>query len=215
MPQFWRLFRRQLLLGPQAIGVDRTGKWPIAVSIAAAIGLLALFLVWMIDVYIVTTPSMRPALAPGDVVACVRGTSAVAPGDIVAFVLPATSQTGIKRVVALPEDHVMYRNKELVINGVLIAKQLRTQLQDDDPADLQFQQSLLARTFEIYETFGGALDVDVKQPGYFLLGDNRDDSTDSRHFGSVAPDALLCKVRAIIASEANDWFGFGRTGLVH
>ena len=65
--------------------------------------------------------------------------------------------------------------------------------------DLLLEQSLDDSTFEILEALGRPL-IDVvstKIHGYYVLGDNRDNSTDSRNFGPVDSAQLRCRIVAI------------------
>ena len=71
--------------------------------------------------------------------------------------------------------------------------------------------------FQIEESYGLSL-IDahhqIDSSGYYVLGDNRDQSVDSRQFGRVAPAAVRCRVAAILASELGSWFTFGRAGWI-
>lgn len=163
------------------------------------------------DFYIIPTDSMRPTIAAGDVVWCVGG-STIRRGDIVVFALPDSSEKGVKRVIGLPGDTVDYVGKQLSVNGQLARKIVRERLGDSDAADLLLEQTFFDRTFNILELYGQSLtEARSTAPGYFLLGDNRDSSIDSRQFGRLVATRVRCKVLAVIATEAKGRINFSRT----
>ena len=78
--------------------------------------------------------------------------------------------------------------------------------------DLLYQQVIDAQTFHILESYGQSLTtVEVREAdGYFLLGDSRDESVDSRHFGAIRRESILCEAKAILGTERNRRFTFDR-----
>jgi signal peptidase I len=99
-------------------------------------------------------------------------------GDIVVFKSPADNRTDfIKRVVGLPGDRVRMTGGQLEINGRLIPKVAI--------GGQRFAETLDGREYEVLDQVsGGSHDdtplVTVPAGSYFMLGDNRDDSADSR-----------------------------------
>ncbi|MCK6554048.1 signal peptidase I [Candidatus Binatia bacterium] len=90
-------------------------------------------------------------------------------GDIVVFVSPVDRRTDlIKRVVAVGGDTVEIRNKRLYINGEAV---------DDSHATFTDQST---RSSTPRDNFGP---VTVPEGKFFVLGDNRDQSYDSRYWG--------------------------------
>jgi signal peptidase I len=153
-------------------------------------------------------------------------------GDVMVFRYPEDpSLDYIKRVVGLPGDRVEYRNKRLSINGrTLPLRQLedwlaRERMQyarryvealdgveheillEEEPQGSQFQP----RTFPLsgnclYNTNGLACTV---PPGhYFVMGDNRDNSSDSRVWGFV-PDGNIVGKAFFIWLNLNELGRFG------
>lgn len=190
-----------------------TRRTQCTIALGGALSIL-LFALWRVDFFIVATASMQPTLAPGDVVICTSGTSNIRAGDIVVFNF--FDGRGIKRVIGVPGDHVTYFDKTLVINGSIVAKHLLQHLPSDNSSDLLFAQSLSGETFRIYESFGSSLTEIASSiiDGYMLMGDNRDSSTDSRDFGSVDRDDIVCEAHAILATEIAGRFSFDRTGFI-
>jgi signal peptidase I len=138
-------------------------------------------------------------------------------GDVMVFRYPKdTSLDYIKRVVGLPGDKIEYRNKQLSINGV---KQTLTALDKYYDSNtfqysLQFSEKLDGRVHRILndqdappfvigmEDFPGreacSYDVTgfqcvVPEGHYFMMGDNRDNSSDSRIWGFVADKQIVGK----------------------
>jgi signal peptidase I len=114
-------------------------------------------------------------------------------GDVVVFRPPhQPHQNWIKRVVGLPGDRIAYRNKWLSVNGEAV------QL---DSEGLYAGQGLSNRLLETYEGVSHEIltnsqrpaedfEFDVPAGHYFMMGDNRDGSDDSRFWGPL-PEANL------------------------
>jgi signal peptidase I len=127
-------------------------------------------------------------------------------GDIVVLFSPVDSVRLVKRVVALPGDQVEMRENQLYINGQ-IAKQTAvatTQLADYGRAyvlaeNLQGHTHKMMVTPEIpaVRSFGPVV---VPEGNYFVLGDNRDNSNDSRFIGFIERRRIVGKAVAVAFS---------------
>ncbi|MCC7330392.1 MAG: signal peptidase I [Gammaproteobacteria bacterium] len=117
-------------------------------------------------------------------------------GDVIVFRLPADPSTNyIKRLVGLPGDTIRYANDHLVINGQPVPDELRGIYNDElQPGSILLQEQLGSVSHQILLIPGGAGRGDgtfVVPPGhYFMMGDNRDNSQDSRFIGPI-PEANI------------------------
>lgn len=138
-------------------------------------------------------------------------------GDIIVFRYPLDpSKDYIKRVIGLPGDHVSYVNKILYVNGKEAPQtfqQYVTEVDDDgDVAKVvQKQEDFFGVKHAIYQR-PERLDENFKDvvvpPGmYFAMGDNRDDSADSRYWGFVPDQNIIGKASVILISWDSyaDW----------
>ncbi len=122
-------------------------------------------------------------------------------GDVMVFFPPHMNDTYyIKRVVGLPGDTVTYRNKELYINGEHLVRNPLAVLPDGvnryhveletlgDATHLMQVNDMRPR---------GDFSVVVKPGHYFMMGDNRDNSSDSRVWGQVPEKDIVGKAFAV------------------
>lgn len=130
-------------------------------------------------------------------------------GDIVVFRSPVTPSINlVKRVIGLPGDHVSYLNKILYINGQKIPQQFEkfTTDQYDNLSPwkvAQKQEDLLGIKHDIYQIpdkQDDEFDVVVPEGKYFMMGDNRDDSADSRSWGFVPDENIIGKATRVLIS---------------
>ncbi len=139
-------------------------------------------------------------------------------GDIVVFKYPKNERTDyIKRVIGLPGDTIQMKHGRLFINGQAVS---RTKIDEQKWLTESGWQNYIkyAETLpngfvhDIYE-INDSMPLDdtdevLVPPGhYFMMGDNRDNSQDSRYFGLVAEELLEGKARFIFYSTNGDgWF---------
>jgi len=119
--------------------------------------------------------SMRPTLEGGDHVAFNRGSDPPKRGDIVVFQFPGDLRKEfVKRVIGLPGEEVEIRRGATYINGILLAEPYL-----DGKDNSNVRPALLADN------------------EYFVMGDNRPSSNDSRRWGAVPQENMLGKVRLV------------------
>jgi signal peptidase I len=140
-------------------------------------------------------------------------------GDIVVFFSPRDGQRLVKRVVGLPGDTIELRNNGLVLNGKAvvyepIAEELLRDVAAPDRASSVFAVEQLAGhrhavaaipSAPALRNYGPYL---VPEGQYFMMGDNRDNSFDSRYFGSVERKRIVGQATAVAMSfdRENYWF---------
>jgi signal peptidase I len=122
-------------------------------------------------------------------------------GDVVVFFPPNDNRYFIKRLIGLPGDRISYRNKQLTVNGVPVEQTLLAELPVRNPSEQLIEENLLGTSHlvrkEIYMS-SREFDEIVVEPGhYFMMGDNRDNSQDSRYWGQVPEANLVGKAFAV------------------
>lgn len=115
-------------------------------------------------------------------------------GDVVVFRYPGDPKIDyIKRVVGLPGDQIAYHDKQLFLNGELIKSVELSRSTFGFTEYTRYQEDLTGHQHEMQLSSNPArfdLVTTVPQGHYFVMGDNRDNSNDSRVWGFV-PDANL------------------------
>ena len=111
-------------------------------------------------------------------------------GDVVVFIPPHANVPYIKRLIGKPGDTIRYINKKLYINGDPI---------DQELISLSGEETLLQEVFKdskrIIRVQGGSAsypeEFSVPAEHYFVMGDNRDNSSDSRYWGFVPRENFM------------------------
>lgn len=115
-------------------------------------------------------------------------------GSVVLFEAPGrTSQQFAKRLVGLPGDVLEYKDKALSINGIPVGHEQERL----DQSRVRVTEEVDGVSFKaVIDNSSPATDwKTLVPPGhYFVLGDNRDLSSDSRHFGPVREETLIGEV---------------------
>lgn len=120
-------------------------------------------------------------------------------GDVIVFKFPEDGKTNyIKRVVGLPGDRIRYDNKQLYINDELVVENRIANLAPYRLAEEKLgnvTHKLIEHTLRRnIESEGEWL---VPDKSYFVMGDNRDNSNDSRFWGFVPDELVVGKAFAI------------------
>jgi signal peptidase I len=131
--------------------------------------------------------------------------------DIVVCLSPEDSTRLVKRVVGLPGDQMEFRNKQLYINGQPaeyepLDKEDYRNVTATDQQRVTFLREkvggrshglMLHNEFASMPNFGPMV---LGSKEYFVVGDNRDNSRDSRYFGVVTQDKILGKATTVVLS---------------
>ncbi len=176
--------------------------------------------------YQIPSESMLPALEVGDFILVnkyayglrlpVLGTKvfhigAPARGDVMVFIPPHDSRYFIKRVIGLPGDRIRYQGKALYINGERAEYEFVREFEDRIGSAVVPVREYL----ETLETLGQATHPTYRYPvegrsgewlvpqgSYFVMGDNRDRSDDSRRWKFVSESKIVGKAVAIWVHKA-------------
>jgi signal peptidase I len=122
-------------------------------------------------------------------------------GDVMVFFPPHMNDTYyIKRVIGLPGDRVSYHNKQLTVNGEVVVQEHLATL-PEGKARYQLGLEALGESNHLMQTNdqrgGRSFSVVVKPGHYFMMGDNRDNSSDSRVWGQVPERDIVGKAFAV------------------
>jgi len=118
--------------------------------------------------------AMLPALNDGDRIVIERNPQKLERGDIIIFLFPEDkTKSYIKRIVGLPNETVEIQEGKTLVNGTLL----------NEPY-VDSQLNLSARSIARLE---------LEADSYFVMGDNRDNSSDSRIWGPVKRELIYGK----------------------
>lgn len=203
-------------------------------SLLLFLGLMLCFRSAVADWMYVPTGSMNPTIVEGDRILVDKAAfgwrvpftdihlthgSDPQRGDIVIFPSPKNGITLVKRVVGLPGDTIAMRGDRLFVNGIALdyAPSL-------DDADAQLPIATRGEQREYFREQLGGVDhsimllprreamrsfgpITIAQDQYFMMGDSRDNSEDSRYFGTVPRAALAGRAFRIAYSlDADRWY---------
>jgi len=128
-------------------------------------------------------------------------------GDIVVLFSPKDGTRLVKRVVAIPGDRVELRDNQLFINGKLAAQSPinsdssdesgRADVRDENLYGHRHKIMLSPDIYSDKRTFGPEI---VPAGYYFVLGDNRDNSNDSRYIGMIERRRIVGEAVAVAFS---------------
>lgn len=195
-----------------------------ATSFLPVLAIVLVLRSFLVEPFQIPSASMVPTLEVGDFILVnkfayglrlpVVGTKVVElgqpqRGDVMVFFPPNDKRYFIKRVIGLPGDRIEIRNKLLTINGEPVEQSLVAELPAGQPS-YQLRKEQLGGTehtirTELYKPRGRTplgydpdnLSLTVKPDHYFMMGDNRDNSSDSRFWGQVPEQNVVGKAFAI------------------
>ncbi|MBJ6611193.1 MAG: signal peptidase I [Candidatus Thiothrix moscowensis] len=164
---------------------------------------------YQVESFKVPSASMEPTVMTGDMLFADKrynrpGTrQAVQRGDIAIFVYPNDRTTYfIKRIVGLPGDKIQIRSNEVLING----KSTRV-LSENVAGGLRVTETDGKRNWQVFWASNKPTllpsELTVPPGQVFVLGDNRNDSHDSRVFGTIPLQDVIGKARQVWLSLDN------------
>jgi len=155
--------------------------------VIAAVAVLVAVLVqaFVVKPYRIPSGSMETTLVPGDRVFTNRFIyhfSDVDRGDIVVFNAPATGDVLIKRAVGLPGQTISLQDGRVLIDGEPISEPYVRRIAGEQVPTEPFANG---RPWSLVEPYR------IPADSYYMMGDNRIDSGDSRGFGPVEKDRII------------------------
>ena len=184
----------------------------IAVLVLGVISTVA-FRLFFVRFIRVPAGAMKNTILPGDQLVVYRLLGNPARGDIVVFKYPKDETRYVARVIGLPGEMIQLKGKLVYINERALDEQRVLVVEDNPHGPLQELSTEGSGPYRVYyskraseeaETSG---DIGVETPfqipndSYFMLGDNRDNSYDSRYRGAVPGDLVWGKCSIIYVSE--------------
>jgi signal peptidase I len=186
--------------------------------------ILALFgTTFIVQAFKIPTPSMEDNLlvgdhllvnkfafgAPGSFTDAVLPLREIHRGDVIVFKYPRDlSKHYVKRVIGLPGDRIHVVDSDVFVNGEALAEPYKqlipNRYREDFPGHQGssfYQQDGVSGW---YEEFREGKDVVVPEGKYFAMGDNRDNSADSRFWGFVPRELVVGKALIIYWSYESD-----------
>lgn len=168
---------------------------------------------FIVEPFRIPSGSMMPTLLPGDFILVnkfafgvrlpvidtkIFDSGSPQRGDVAVFRYPEEPSVAyIKRIVGLPGDELVYQNNQLSINGELVP-QIDLPLNSEDAVEgYDLFEEKLGDTTHLSLARQGQQNLAwtyvVPEDHYFVLGDNRDNSRDSRFWGPLPEENLIGK----------------------
>jgi len=175
-------------------------------SIIAAILFVVFFLVF--KAHSVPSSSMNPNISAGNYVVVSRWgfglfeyfgiKTPIKRGSVYIFNKPNSNKLYIKRVIALPNDTVEIDNDKVFVNGKLLEFKELSQLDFSRVGIEQAEGSSYLIQKNMKRPFPYKKKHSIKKGHYFLLGDNRDNSADSRIWGTIPRENFIARLVKVI-----------------
>ncbi|MGI2028577.1 signal peptidase I [Endozoicomonas acroporae] len=198
--------------------LEKLAREPAVVETSKSIFPVLLFVLvirsFLFEPFQIPSGSMIPTLEVGDFILVnkysyglrlpVSGTKVLAigepdRGDVMVFKQPGKENINfIKRVIGLPGDVVQYMDKRLTVNGQVVPEEFVAQLSDARSIYRLYNEGVEGKRYQVRKEltshdFRAEGEWVVPDGMYFVMGDNRDRSNDSRYWGYVPEQNIVGK----------------------
>ena len=149
---------------------------PLLIAVALAIGVRA-----AVSIYSIPSASMMPSLQAGDhILVMPYRWDEPQRGDVVVFRSPLdSSQLMVKRIIAVPGDLI-----------------------DTRAGHVRIGERTISEPYLLRQAATGAISPQIiPQSAFFMMGDNREDSLDSRKWGAIKSDQVIGRVQMVLWSS--------------
>jgi signal peptidase I len=195
----------------------KSGVRAAVLSVAVVLAAVSVLVGWFVcfPVFVMPSASMEKTLLVGDHIVVNRIGTLLGRqpqrGDVIAFHHPANPREDyVKRIVGIPGDRLRMRDKRLFRNGVEVQEPYvqhitsfidayRDNFPDGRDSGWHGPGSEAAAEMAAHHVRDGELVVPAGK--YFVLGDNRDDSLDSRYWGFIQRSDMIGRPIRIYASS--------------
>jgi signal peptidase I len=184
----WNIYRQLQIIRINKFLVQLLRSFTIQILIVGT--LIYLSFERFFTVYKVNSISMLPSFQDTQSIVLCRNVSDLKRGDVIVFASPLAGKALLKRVIFLPGDKYQFQDRAPILNGQQI---LVSNLSDDlyETNDRSLSYRFVAKDMsQMWPDY----DFSVPSQFYFVLGDNRSFSEDSRTYGFVSADQVIGKV---------------------
>lgn len=186
-----------------------------SVSFFPVLAIVLVLRSFLFEPFQIPTGSMIPTLEVGDFIVVnkytyglrlpVIGTKLISinepkNGEVMVFIPPHKNEYFIKRVIGVPGDRIRYQNKTLYINGEKQSQTFVAQIPPVNPKFFRYKENLGEVEHVIQRNSyrdTRTEEWEVPEGHYFMMGDNRDQSSDSRSWGLVSEHNIVGKAIAV------------------
>lgn len=188
MMPWWKRWLLFILVGPLRKLKVKKSKKRVWIEVGVIVAIALLIRQFVVAAYNVPTGSMKPTIQPGDFVFVNRLAYKFRKprrGELLVFRYPPDPKFSyVKRVIGLPGEIVEIRNKIVYINGVPL----------QEPYVVYELPNYFYEKGRVRDNYGP---IKVPEDCYFVMGDNRDNSYDSRFWGFVEKKNILGRAYAV------------------
>jgi signal peptidase I len=206
---------------PKPFALQPFNRWYIYLLFALSgrgigVMILAALRLYVVGAFRIPSGAMEPTLLVGDFIyvdKTARARDHLEPGDLAVFTSTEEPISVIKRVIGVPGDTLAMRDGQILRNGAPLEERY-TLLTDPEKSEDDVQRAKM-RAWQLEYLAGDSTSyapdlhdwgpIVVPASGYFMMGDNRDASYDSRYYGLIPAENILGRPTMV-------YYSYDRTG---